>query len=240
MMRCITKHIALAIVALMMIGTTKAQSTLPDIEIFSQKGVNVINWICPYDGIKSIAVQRSNDSIYNFTTIGYVKNTAKGAQAFVDGHPTPGKNYYRLYIAFSSDLTWYSNRVRIFVDSAQLMQQAVMPPNDSLQRMVNTLSLGNNPSNVSSIPEYNYVRSQYVFTNPFTGHINIELPDTYDKQAIYSLVFYNDKNRKVLEIDKMSESSLVLDKHNFQRKGIYKFELTKNRTLLEKGFVTIY
>lgn len=239
-MRGITKHIALAIAALLFASVSKAQSTLPDIDIFSQKGVNVINWICPYDGIKSIAIQRSNDSIYNFTTIGYVKNTAKGAQAFVDGHPTPGKNYYRLYIAFSSDLTWYSNRVRIFVDSMQLMQQAVMPPNDSLQKMVNTLSLGNNPSNVSSIPEYNYVRSQYVFTNPFTGHINIELPDTYDKQSIYSLAFYNDKDKKVLEIDKMSEPSLVLDKHNFQRKGIYKFELTKNRTLIEKGFITIY
>lgn len=240
MMRCLTKLLALAILILFSTAEVKAQSTLPDIDIFSQKGVNVINWICPYDGIKSIAVQRSSDSVYNFSTIGYVKNLTKGAQAFVDGHPTPGKNYYRLYIAFSSDLTWYSNRVRIIVDSNQLIQQAVMPPNDSLQKMVNTLSLGNNPSNVTSIPEYNYVRSQYVFTNPFTGHINIELPDTYDKQAIYSLKFYNDKNRMVLAIDKMSEPSLVLDKRNFQKKGIYKFELTKNRTLIEKGYVTIY
>jgi hypothetical protein len=216
-----------------------AQPPLPDMAASNQKGVNVISWINPYDGIKSIAVQRSGDSIYNFATIGYVKNLKKGTQAFIDGHPTPGPNFYRLYIVFSSDLTWYSNRVKLFVDSAQLLQQRVLPPNDSLQKMVNTLSLSE-ISDPSEINAYTYIRSQYVFTNPFTGHVNIELPDSTDKKSIYSLAFFDQKNRQILEVPKVIEHSVILDKRNFQKKGIYKFELRKDREILESGYITIY
>ena len=96
----------------------KAQPVLPDIVGATDKGINVLSWTSQYDGIKSIAVQRSSDSVYNFATIGYVKNLKKVTQAFIDGHPVPGNNWYRLYINFNSDLTWYSNRFKIFVDSA--------------------------------------------------------------------------------------------------------------------------
>lgn len=221
-------------------STGSAQTALPDIQAYTQKGVNVLSWTCQYDGIKSIAVQRSSDSVYNFATIGYVKETKKGAQAFIDGHPEPGKNFYRLYIVFSSDLTWYSNRVKLTVDSAQLMQQAVLPPNDSLQKMVTTLSVSGSVPDPSDINAYTYVRSQYVFTNPFTGHVNIELPDSADKQILYSLKFFNTDNKMVLDIPKITIQSIVLDKRNFQKKGIYKFELRKNKSILETGYITIY
>jgi hypothetical protein len=224
---------------LLITGVVYAQPPLPDMAASNQKGVNVISWMNPYDGIKSIAVQRSSDSIYNFATIGYVKNLKKGVQAFIDGHPTPGSNFYRLYIVFSSDLTWYSNRVKLFVDSAQLMQQRVLPPNDSLQKMVNTLSL-NEMSDPNEINAYTYIRSQYVFTNPFTGHVNIELPDSTDRKSIYSLAFFDQKNKQVLEVPKVYEHSVILDKRNFQKKGIYKFELRKDREILESGYITIY
>lgn len=212
---------------------------LPDVQALTQKGVNILSWMNQYDGIKSIAVQRSNDSVYNFATIGYVKNLKKGLEGFIDGHPSPGTNWYRLYIVFSSDLTWYSNRTKLFVDSAMLMQQRVLPPNDSLQKMVNTLSLSAAPD-ANEISAYTYIRSQYVFTNPFTGHVNIELPDSTDKKSIYSLVFFDQKNKQVLEVPKISEHSVILDKRNFQRKGLYKFELKKDKTLLESGYITIY
>jgi hypothetical protein len=216
-----------------------AQPPLPDMAAGNQKGLNVISWMNPYDGIKSIAVQRSSDSIYNFATIGYVKNLKKGVQAFVDGHPTPGPNFYRLYIVFSSDLTWYSNRVKLIVDSAQLLQQRVMPPNDSLQKMVNTLSLSE-LTDPNEINAYTYIRSQYVFTNPFTGHVNIELPDSADRKSVYSLAFFDQKNKQILEVPKVYEHSIILDKRNFQKKGIYKFELRKDREILESGYITIY
>ena len=220
--------------------TAYAQPPLPDLQAVSSMGVNVISWLSTFDGIKSIAVQRSNDSVYNYSTIGYVKDLKKGVQAFIDGHPNPGVNWYRLYIVFSSDLTWFSNRAKLVVDSADIMSKRVLPPNDSLQKMVTTMVLGE-PGDPGELNAYTYIRSQYVFTNPFTGHVNVELPDTADRKNVYSLTFFDQKDNQVLEVPKVAEQSIIIDKRNFQRKGIYKFELRKdNVTLIEKGYITIY
>jgi hypothetical protein len=291
---------------------TKAQPVLPDMIGATQDGMNVLTWTCQYDGIKSIAVQRSRDSVFNFVTIGYVKDLAKGPQAFIDGHPQPGANWYRLYIVFNSNLTWYSNYLKLEVDSMELLKQKVLPPNDSLQvfaskvKMVEvsadkstegaseglsdkpsdtprgksvgktkgkanggTLVVGNTSEKplpppveektpgkrppappakklpVIKIPDISseadavaYIKSRYVFTNPFTGHVNIEIPDAPKYQ--YSIVFFNRDNQPVLEIPRIREPSVVVDKRNFQRKGLYKFELSKDKAKLETGFITIY
>lgn len=243
----------------------KAQPILPDIIGATDKGINVISWTCQYEGIKSIAVQRSSDSMYNYVTVGYVKNLKKGPQAFIDGHPTPRNNWYRLYIVFNSDLTWYSNRFKIYVDSAAIAAKGVLPPNDSLQKLASKIKIdtsaaakegattvvnpGTNDSVVVprltvSIPQpdeisaYSYVKSQYVFTNPFTGHVNVELPEF--RQHHYSVKFFDNKNHEVLDIPRVTDSPIIIDKRNFQKKGLYKFELRQDRDKMETGYITIY
>jgi len=259
---------------------------MPDMIGVTQGGMNVITWTSQYDGIKSIAMQRSQDSVHNFATIGYVKNLKKGPQAFIDGHPNPGKNWYRLYIVFSSDLTWYSNNLKLLVDSAQLLQQKVLPPNDSLQKYASKVSTsgdftsgavnstvatttatatsgtinpaGNAPGTTTTpskpgnttpvikVPTIGgdavdpsvYIKSQYVFTNPFTGHVNIEIPEA--KKHVFSISFFDQKDRRIFEIPRISEPSIIVDKRNFQRKGLYKFELLKDKEKLETGYITIY
>lgn len=256
-----------------------AQPILPDMVGASDKGINVLSWTCQYDGIKSIAVQRSTDSVYNYATVGYVKNLKKGPQAYIDGHPDPGNNWYRLYIVFNSDLTWYSNRIKIYIDSATLIDKKVLPPNDSLQKyasgirldttMVSATNLDATPitsttvnsNNTSanaidtvqqvvarltiSIPEpeeidqYTYIKSQYVFTNPFTGHINIEIPKE-DGYHFFALKFFNLDDVQVLDIPRFTQNEVIIDKRNFKRKGIYKFILKKDREKLEEGYITVY
>lgn len=247
-----------------------AQPTLPDIAGATDKGINVISWNCQYDGIKSIAVQRSGDSVYNFTTVGFVKNLKKGPQAFIDGHPMPGDNWYRLYIVFGSDLTWYSNPTKLEVDSAAILNTGVLPPNDSLQKLATNIKidtmhsvpielkpidsvplqnvevpvLKEEPHFVVTIPDpgdisaYSYIKSQFVYTNPFTGHVNLELPDV--KEHHYSVIFFDQQDNEVLDIPNVFESKVIIDKRNFKRKGIYKFELRQDRNQLETGFITIY
>ncbi len=243
-----------------------AQPVLPDIVGATDKGINVLSWTSQYDGLKSIAVQRSNDSVYNFKTVGYVKNLKKGAQAFIDGHPEPGTNWYRLYIVFSSDLTWYSNRYKLFVDSATLMKKGVLPPNDSLQKLATKIKVETTegtvitkgdssgtttgaatisiPKIVIDVPQpedinaYSYIKSQHVFTNPFTGHVNLELSD-YGEYA-YSVRFYDQNNKEVLEIPTITEPQIILDKRNFKKKGLYKFILRQGFKDTETGYITIY
>lgn len=259
------------LLALFLLVTSRlyAQPVLPDMAAASQTNLNILSWTCQYDGIKSIAVQRSADSTYNYATIGYVKELKKGPQAFIDGHPLPGKNWYRLYIAFSSDLTWFSNRQMLFVDSSALAEQRVLPPNDSLQklaagvRFIDTTGtaaieaatgkplatdktgvriappvLELTVPDVNAIDPYSYIKSKYVFTNPFTGHVNIEIPDA--PKTPYRIDFFDGADKMVLEIDKIKESAVILDKRNFQKKGIYHFELFNGKDRVEKGYITIY
>jgi hypothetical protein len=233
-----------------------AQPLLPDIVGVTQNGFNILSWTSPYEHLKSIAVQRSSDSTYNYTTIGYVKSLKPGAQAFIDGHPAPGKNWYRLQIVFGSDLNWYSNRLKLFVDSAQLLMQKVMPSNDSLQKLASRVHFNDTTGSIKNpsapvkpllsvtIPDangadaYAYIKSQYVFTNPFTGHVNVEIKDA--RQFRYSLQFFDQKDMRVLDIPRISESNLIIDKRNFQHKGIFRFELARDKEKLETGYITIY
>lgn len=243
-----------------------AQPTLPDMLAGTEKGINILTWTCQYDGIKSIAVQRSSDSMYNYVTVGYVKNLKKGQQAFIDGHPVPGNNWYRLYIVFNSDLAWNSNRIKLTVDSATIFAKGVVPPNDSLQKMADGIKMRMDTSGRSvitgtgigtdsvskalssiklSLPtpngdvsSYNYIRSQYVFTNPFTGHVNVEVPDVHKHK--YTVVFLSPEKRKLFEIPKVTDSPIIIDKRNFQQKGLFQFELLKDGKKLEAGYITIY
>lgn len=245
---------ALLITANCVLHTAQCQPILPNIISITQHGMNLLSWTNQYDGIKSISVQRSSDSSYNYTTIGYVKGLKKGPQDFIDAHPALGNNWYRLYIIFASDLTWYSNRFKLHVDSARLLAvRGPSPSNDSLQKIAGTLritdtnaavvaatkpviSLG--ASDANGPDAYAYIRSQYVFTNPFTGHINVEIKDA--KQFKYSLQFFDAKNARVLEVARISEPAVIIDKRNFQHKGLYRFELVRDKEKLEMGYITIY
>lgn len=257
------------VVAFLLLGAGRAmaQPQLPDMIGVTQKGLNILSWTSQYASLKSIAVQRSSDSFFNYTTIGYVKELKKGQQAFIDGHPLPGANWYRLQIVFSSDMEWKSNRIKLFVDSAQLLQATAVAPNDSLQKLASKVKFTDTVNVVSSakpetianatkpveptkpvlsltIPEATgvdalaYIKSQYVFTNPFTGHINVEIQDAREHR--YSLRFFDSKDHPVLDLPRIPESAVIIDKRNFQHKGLFKFELYKNKEKLEAGYITIY
>lgn len=266
-------------------GKVYAQAPLlPDVAIASDKGVNVLSWTCQYDGINSIAVQRSSDSVFNYTTVGYVKDLKKGPQAFIDGHPQAGNNWYRLYIGFSSDLTWYSNTVKVYIDSATLLSKSVIPPNDSLQKYASSINLkpddiiatsadvaattNYTPGNVSpaarpgttggtvaarpapkldlNIPksedvnQFTYIKSRHVFTNPFTGHVTLELPE--DSRKIYAIQFFKqgDERTPVLDIPRLRKNKVIIDKRNFQGKGVYKFVLYEGTNKMDEGYISIF
>ncbi|MDI9319813.1 MAG: hypothetical protein QM530_04980 [Phycisphaerales bacterium] len=254
-----------------------AQPTLPDLASVQENGVNILAWNCQYDGLKSIVVQRSSDSNFNYITIGYVRNIKKGVQFYLDGHPKAGANWYRVKLVFGSDLSWTSNRIKVMVDSATVAKGRVLPSNDSLQGMAakfqtksvqitdsstgktekksvivtstlknnsdtaksnNGLSLTIKIPDIENVNSYSYLKSQYVFTNSFTGHVNIEITDA--KTNKYSIEFYDAKNIKILEVPKINETNVILDKRNFQRVGMYKFELYKDKVNIETGYITIY
>lgn len=214
----------------------RAQPELPAIAVVTQGGIAVVSWTNPYEnGLKSIAVQRSADSNYNFATLGYVTDLKKGVQSFVDAHPAVGKNWYRLVILFSSDMEWKSSLGKVIVDSAAIANRKPLPPSDSLQKLI---SQSGNAAAINSVNTVSYPKSQYVFTNPFTGNINIEIQDALKEN--YSLIFYDQQDHVVLKVPRINDKVVILDKRNFQATGLFKFKLLKNKEEFDKGYVTIY
>jgi hypothetical protein len=102
-------------IMLLFCGTASyAQPLLPDMAI-SQAGTSVfLQWTCQWDKLKSVRIRRSADSVTDFAVIGELKSPQKGAQTYTDPAPLSGDAYYKLWITFSSGLTWSSNTVHIY------------------------------------------------------------------------------------------------------------------------------
>ncbi len=57
---------------------------LPAMLVTTENAQNKLSWTCQFDGVKSIAIQRSSDSIRNFMTIGVLTAPKKGIQTYTD------------------------------------------------------------------------------------------------------------------------------------------------------------
>jgi len=224
-----------------------AQKTLPDITVQTEGGINVISWINPYkSGIKVIKVERSVDSNYNFSVIGLVKDFNNNIQSYVDITPNAGKMWYRVTVIFTSDLEWTSNMTSVTLDSIDIVNRKQIKSVDTLQKEVNKIinEKGVNDTVAviktveKKIEKIELPKSKFIFTNPFTGNINIELPEPRDYE--YKVFFYTNDDKRAFDIPRIHEEEIILDKRNFQKTGVYKFKILKDNKEFEKGFITVY
>lgn len=209
---------------------------LPAMLVTTENAQNKLSWTCQFDGVKSIAIQRSSDSIRNFMTIGVLTAPKKGIQTYTDTRPNVGKNYYRLSIEFAGDLEWFSNTYKVILDSATLAKSLVGAVNSGSTKATSSTTSSDETGIKSN--DFYFAPSSRVYTNPYTGHINITLPDALSKK--YNLKFYEPSKKEVLRISRVTKTQLVLDKNNFNARGTYQFELFDGVTLVETGYVTIY
>lgn len=221
----------------------QAQNTLPEITIKTQDGINIISWINPYkSGIKVIKVERSVDSNYNYSVIGLVKDFQNNIQSFVDIAPTAGKNWYRVVVIFSSDIEWTSNNASITLDSLDIVNRKQISSIDTLQKVVNKTinekGLSDSIITTTKIEKIELPKSRYIFVNPFTGNINIELPQPRDYD--YKVHFFTNDDKKVFSIPRIHEDEIILDKRNFQNTGVFKFKIIRDGKEFENGFITVY
>jgi len=257
--------------------------SLPAINIVTEMAENKLSWYCQFDGVKSIAVQRSADSVRNFATIGVINTPKKGNGTYKDLHPMIGKNYYRLSIEFGGDMEWFSNTGKAMLDSAMIAKTLEVKAAEALAASEAAKTLEANAAAMAakkaerekalkalkeeaalSKPKmtsaevkaekraelketvtapaepvaFSFVPSAKIFTNPYTGHVNIKLADALSRR--YNIRFYDPAKNEVLRISRVSKPSLILDKNNFNSRGIYSFQLFDGTTLVESGYVNIY
>ena len=215
-----------------------ANAQLPNIELVTARGRNIISWINPYADLYSITVQRSNDSTKNYATIGTIKKPKKGSNAYSDDAPMIGKNFYQLKITFNPEVEWYSKRKGIAVDSTSMMKSMSVDTN-AANNAAKQKALDANPTlAIGDVkPTFTFAPSTQVYANTYTGHINIMLEGAVGKK--YSLVFYGNDKKEVLRIDRISYDNIVLDKHNFNGKGTFSFILFESGKEVEKGFINV-
>ena len=243
----------------------KAQPQLPEIAAVSQQGVNYISWTNPYDGLKAIAVQRSANGQNNFRTIGYIKDLKKGVEQFIDTKPENGVCFYRLLIVFNSEVNWFSDVTKLDVEANPdedmtevfLAKEPVsnmssikvtyedpevennvaipLPNNNQIPSMRKVMKF--NINTIEEIEPTEYKRSEYVYYNTTSGFIQIQIPYEEEDSIAYTIDFFDNRNYRIIRVPNIHQPNIMLDKRNFQRKGLYRFELKKNEEMIEEGYL---
>lgn len=196
--------------------TSMAQDTLPKVTV-SQLGKKVlISWYNPFTSVTNINIQRSGDSLKNFTTIGSVINVEAQSNGFVDTKEfLPSNQYYRLFISFSGGSF-------VFTASHRPSPDTVNMPGEILynQQPVKTW----------------FVPSTHVYLGK-DNNVIISVSNAVKNK--YSIKFFEPGGGKLFELKTIPEDFLILDKVNFGHSGLFNFELFENAVLIERHKVYI-
>ncbi len=193
-----------------------AQDTLPKITVTLLGNKVLVSWNNPFTNISNISVQRSGDSLKNFTTIGSVLNVDTGVNGFSDTKEfIPNNQYYRVFISFQGGSYLFSHSHRPGKDTLSEIPQIEKPVIRETPRSNRNL----------------FMPSHHVYTGK-DNNVIISLPDESRKK--YSIRFYQEDGTFLFEIPKINQNYLTLDKANFLRAGLFIFELYDNHIIIER------
>lgn len=216
-----------------------AQNTLPDFSVKNIGGKIIVSWKNAYKvPLTTLNIQRSYDSIRNFTTIGSVLNPQSLENGYFDANPPYNNMYYRVFISFDGGSFLFTNSkhplkdipVRI-VKTADGRDSIIQDPTPEIMPwQINPLLDSNLTVPPGSIPQSKRI---------FMGKDDVVLDLPYAGIKKYIVRFYDEKNKMVLELQDPKEQFLILDKVNFRKSGTYSFEIIEDGILVEKNFVVI-
>ncbi len=213
----------------------------------------IVSWMNNYKlPIANINIQRSYDSLKNYTTIGSVLNSQNIENGYTDVNPPYSKMYYRVFVAFEGGTYIITPSVRpikiipppveIKVDSIQLIPETdsnlikdsfkikpvIIPVKPPVKNPVNApvISPPVPPKPVITYP------SQKIFTSR-NQDVIIYLPNADTKT--YFIKFYNEDDKEIFQLSKLTEKYLIIEKVNFIHSGWFHFELFENGELIEKN-----
>jgi hypothetical protein len=222
--------------------SVKAQTNHPVLPNFSaliKTGKIELEFISGFRDVMHIGVQRSIDSVLNFSTIAYVTNPNDWKNSYVDVKPLPGSNYYRLFIQFNNTRFIYTKVVMAVYDSTidaskKLQLSDVKEAMAAQQQTVTTTKDGKiivvkeeTPKEVKIV----WHPSNYVYTTA-DGNINIKLPDVTNKK--YAVIFFEPVGSFLFEIKEVKEPFLILEKAIFLHSGWFNFEVYEDGKSFEK------
>lgn len=206
-------------------GHLYAQKTLPGISVRNSKGKIIVSWKNEYTvPVTGISIQRSYDSIKNYTTIGSVLNPQNKENGYADSEPPYNKMYYRVSISFAGGTYIVSGATTPVKDTSQDVSGI---PNSWQLNPMNDPNLQMPPS----VQGINYPSSRIFKARD--NNVMIHLPGAAEKK--YKVKFFNEQEKMIFELTKIKDDILIIEKVNFGQAGWYRFEIYENGLLIEKN-----
>jgi hypothetical protein len=204
----------------------QAQDTLPKFQVLNVKGRIFVAFYNPFTSAAQVNIERSFDSVRNFTTIHAESEPKTGVVSFWDAKaPTPHM-YYRIFI---QQLQGGYSFTRADTPLIFVPPQPVLNIGDVTPSATPSYLLTPAPA-VKRKPEWE--PSTHIFTDDY-GNVKVALPPLIGKK--YSVKFYDDQQHFLFELPDVRESPLTIDKSNFLHAGWFNFELYVNGVVQEKN-----
>ncbi len=241
----------------------KAQDTLPNFTL-RDLGNNrfQISWNNPFETVVQLSVQRSFDSLKNYKTIFSPQSPNLKQNGFVDTKvPVGTRMYYRIFYVLAGGSYFFTvskkpgSGVEISGPNAgdpiepeqlitvrlretiigQFTQKQYYKFRDSIIYQTKDTLYAITAIDILIKPyaaKQMWKASQYVFTSR-DGYINVKLPQANSRH--YKLIFFEEDGIELFQINRVKESSLIIDKANFVHSGWFLFDLYENGALLERN-----
>jgi len=212
-------------ILIMLTRTSFAQDTLPRFSVkdYGNKRY-IIGWVNNYDLVKQISIQRSHDSLKNYTTIMSVTDPNARQNGYADAKAPNDHMFYRLFVVLDKGQFYFTEAKKPVLDTLKIIKQ-IAPENNR-----DSVITSNIKPIIPKKPEF--IPSFFVYTNK-DGYVFINLPDADRKK--YHIRFYEEDSTFLFELKNIRETGLTLDKTNFMHAGWFRFELYNDGELVEKN-----
>ncbi len=220
------KQVSLFILLLFTTNILCAQvQPLPSITVKNINNKIIVSWVNDYlKPITALNIQRSYDSLKNYSTIGSVLSPQSKENGFADANAPYNKMYYRVFVAFEGGAYIITAPARPVKDiyGSEVLTQDKFPWNT------------NRDSGMVYPPGKSGITypSSTIFTAK-DNNIVIYLPESNVKK--YTVKFFDETEKFLFELTKLKEEYLIIEKVNFVRTGWFRFELYENGTMIENN-----
>ncbi len=213
----------------------QAQEILPGISVRNAGGKIIVSWRNEYQKpVTTINIQRSYDSLTNYSTIGSVLNPQNKENGYADLTAPYSKMYYRVFIAFEGGSYIISTPERPVKDTGAYTSTAVKYPwqvdPSADPNIIVPPPPAVNPA-APNTPAITYP-SKWVFTAR-DNNVVIYLPDVETKK--YSVKFFDELDKPLFELNNLKDDYLIIEKVNFKKSGWYHFEVLESGKTVEKN-----
>ncbi len=199
---------------------------LPLITVKNINNKIIVSWVNDYTKpITALNIQRSYDSLKNYSTIGSVLSPQSRENGFADANAPYNKMYYRVFVAFEGGAYLITTPARPVKDiyGSEVLTQDRFPWN-----------IANRDSGIVYPPGKSGITfpSSTIYTAK-DNNIIIYLPESNIKK--YTVKFFDETEKFLFELTKLNEEYLIIEKVNFVHTGWFRFELYENGKLIENN-----